>query len=310
MQFCPKCGKKSFGLCADCFLEEHPVKLKEFQLKVCKCGRFFYLDNWNADISLYLDKIVKKKLSVPHGITINKIKTKSKISEKRISLEIDLSGSYKNEPLLYKLHEDIKIIKTVCPDCSRLTSSYYEAVLQLRPEISVDMDPRVVSDKKKVHGGIDIYLTSLDYARQLGSNLRKKGFYLKESAEHGGVKNGREVHRTVISVKLPHFSEGDFLKIDDKIIQVIKSGHIVLCRDIVSKKERTLPLTRVSNAEIIADRKSIKKMIITKVTPSEIQLLDPHIHRTYDIYRKFKNLKAGDEIDTVKIHDKVYVLDK
>ena len=308
MQFCPKCGKKSFGICADCFLEEHPIKLKEFQLKVCRCGRFFYLDKWRTDIESHIERIVERKLTIPTGITIKKVKTKSKISDKKISLEVDLLGNYKNELILYKLHEDIKIIKTMCPDCSRLASSYYEAVLQLRPEISIDINQEFVSDKKKVQGGIDIYLTSLEYARQLAGNLRKKGFYVKESAEHIGMKDGKKLYRTFISVKSPNFSEGDFLKFDDKIFRVIKLGQTVLCRDVISKKEKTIPLSRVSDSEVIARSNEIKKMIVTNVTPNEIQLLEPHTHVTHDISGKFRDIKAGNEIATIKIDGKIYIL--
>jgi len=93
------------------------------------------------------------------------------------------------------------------------TDQYYEAKVQLRPynkevldyvKKAIDKNENVfISKEEKKKYGVDLLITSLKYAKILGSLLKKrfKGI-LKFSTTLYGMKDGKKVYRLTVLFKL------------------------------------------------------------------------------------------------------------
>ncbi|MBU5557542.1 MAG: NMD3-related protein [Candidatus Aenigmatarchaeota archaeon] len=104
----------------------------------------------------------------------------------------------------------------VCPDCSRALGGYYEAVLQLRGDISENVikyfereaakisavDARAFYSVKDVKEGFDVRIGSASAASKLARLLKEKyGAELKKSYKLVGRKSGKDIYRMFISVR-------------------------------------------------------------------------------------------------------------
>lgn len=309
--FCPRCGKRSRGICVNCFLEENPIKLKKIEIPLCSCGAYYYRGQWNTDLKGFLMDIIKRNLILPSEICLDNIKVIPKIEKGNISARIHLSGEYKGEKFIKEIETNIKTEAVKCKKCSRLSSCYYEAILQFRgisdPKSLVDQE--FISGIKRVQGGTNIYITSSKYARQIGSKLNRRGFFVKESAKLMGRRGGRDLYRIYISIKSPEFEVGDFLGYKKKIVQILEIGKIVMCRDILNRKKLALPLPVLKNARIIARKSDVRKAIVSAVRPDEIQVLDLETGNTYEIPGIFENLKQGKDIGILRLgRGEIYIV--
>ena len=70
--FCPRCGKEDDGLCANCYLELHPLKIKGFKIAGCSCGRYLYKGNW-VRIDEMIDDWVMRNILIAEEITIKDV---------------------------------------------------------------------------------------------------------------------------------------------------------------------------------------------------------------------------------------------
>lgn len=309
--FCPKCGKESRGVCISCLLKEKPIQIKPMKIALCICGRYRYQQLWGRNINESIDKIVKKSIIAPENLRIKDIKTKPTFGENKISLQIELTLEYAGVEAKHVFSSYIKVEKAVCPDCTKIKSTYYEAILQIRtkkPKPEVFIDPRYVSNVEEVKGGFDIYLTSTPYARRLKGDFKKRGYSVKESAKLYGRKDGRDLLRISISVKEPPFEVGDFINLEGKILYVCSTGKRVRCRDISSGQEITFDSHKLQDAEIVAKSSEAAEGVITMVSPNEIQVLDLSDNKTYELKNTGRRLKAGQIVKILKLGELVYIL--
>ena len=202
--FCPRCGKESGGLCTDCYLELHPVKVNEFKVTACSCGRYLHKGNW-VRMEGMIDDSVGRNLLIPDEITLQGVEIRHYIGEGRVNLEIEIVARYKEKVIEMKLKPEVRVEKQQCIVCSRQASGYYEAILQVRVEnhegVLDNLNPDFISKVERVRGGADIYLTSFRYAKQLGREFMNKGFSVKETRKQAGMRSGKSIYRTYLSVK-------------------------------------------------------------------------------------------------------------
>ncbi|MBN2013704.1 MAG: hypothetical protein JW778_00845 [Candidatus Altiarchaeota archaeon] len=308
--FCPKCGRKGRGLCVECFLEEHPIGLKPVRLSLCGCGNFMYGKSWLKNVRESIHGIVERNLELSEGINIKDLKVNPEFKEDRIDLMIQVKGEYNGETFTEVFPSRVRVSKAVCPECNKLRSGYYEAILQLRtkkkPEIEVDSN--FVSNVEKVRGGFDLYLTSLQYARQLKKIFRERGFSVNESSKLYGMKDGKNVYRVSIAVKEPHFSGGDFIEYGGDILKVVRMGKKILCRDVGTRKDRVINVDKAAQSRVVAHKSDLRDGIVTMVSPSEVQVLDLESNETHELRNEGLNLEPGQEINILKVGKKVYIL--
>ncbi len=204
--FCPRCGREGKGLCLECYLEGHPLIAERAELLCCNCGSVYYKGAWGLKTEEVIPEIVKNSLVVPEELTDIRLDLDSEIGDKEIKYTVTVRGKYMEEPFERVIPGSIKIRGGNCPSCGKLSSGYYEAILQFRTEKPMDLiekivDSSQVSRLEKVKGGVDVYVTSNSYGRKVMNKLRKKGFAVKDSAKLMGQRKGKEYYRVSFSIK-------------------------------------------------------------------------------------------------------------
>jgi len=134
-------------------------------------------------------------------------------------------------------------------------AKYYEGILQLRnpsPELlkyvykRIDKDNQAwISQEKKVKGGIDLYLSSQKYLRQLGKKLKERfPGSLKTSRKLFTVQRGtgKRLYRVTVLFRLYPFKAGSIIEISGEKYKVLRIDKQVTIQNTKSgKKEKIKP---------------------------------------------------------------------
>lgn len=345
--FCPECGstdKEMVGdICIDCFLKEFQmIELpKRIEVQICShCNSKLEEGKW-SDEFLPEDEIIYRALE-------RNIKIADEVSNEAINLEIDqvkgtIAGCYVevvgevHGVEIEETHEtEVKILKTVCPTCSKMQSGYYETVIQFRadnreikPEeyakadeiVERTLTKQAKSDKlaycpqiAKLKEGYDYYIGSFKSGKKVAENLTEEfGGIIKESPRliSEDKSTGKGLYRIWISVRIPEFEIGDFIRYEDKIMQVNSIGKSSLVgADISTGKKHNIPMKNMEDIELVKKEDEIETTTIISKSPSIIQILDPSDYSAVDLEMKdeFSAKNIGDEIRLIKIDNYIYLL--
>lgn len=304
--FCPLCGKEAKrGLCFECYFSRKPIEVEDFRVTKCSiCGKFFY-ESWNQEVDLLQ---VRRKIKPPEEIHISKSNIEVEEKEKYLKFFITVFGEYQGEKIEKKIEKDALITKKLCIECGRKTGGYFEAVLQFRGTNlnigQIRLDPNFVSKIDRLREGVDVKVTSRDYARKVSNDYVEKGFQIKRSKELGGVVDGNTVYRTYYSIRAQELKKGDFVFHKNKIYRIVSAEKILVCRDMTGK-EKTIA---AKNVEVAAKSEDMRKAVITFKNPEKAQIMDLSDYKNYDAENPETKLGPGDEVNYIKIKEKIYIL--
>ncbi|WP_407376665.1 60S ribosomal export protein NMD3 [Methanobrevibacter sp.] len=345
--FCPECGstdKEMVGdICIDCFLKEFQmIELpRRIEVQICShCNSKLEEGKW-SDEFLPEDEIIYRALE-------RNIKIADEVSNEAINLEIDqIKGTIANcyVEVVGEVHgveieethdTEVKILKTVCPTCSKMQSGYYETVVQFRADtreikaeeyaqadeiVERTLNKQSKRDKlaycpqiAKLKEGYDYYIGSFKSGKKVAENLAEEfGGIIKESPRliSEDKSTGKGLYRIWISVRIPEFEINDFIRYEDKIMQVKSiSKSSLVGVDIITDKAHNIPMKNMENIELVKKESEIETAMIISKSPSTIQILDPSDYSTVDLEMKdeFKDKNAGEEINLIKINNYIYLL--
>ncbi|MGZ7117558.1 MAG: 60S ribosomal export protein NMD3 [Methanobacterium sp.] len=345
--FCPQCGETDEelvdGVCKSCFLEglilaEIP---DELEITVCAhCQSRLISGKWQ-ELELSDEEIILN--------TLNKhLKLNKNVKNAEIDVEILLErGSIiecilhvKGEVLGQIIQQDyklnVKILRTVCPECSKFASGYYEAVIQLRAhnrtpdeeeimaidtliseninKISRKNKMAYITERATLREGIDYYVGSYKVAKRLVGTLKEHfGGTIKESPRLMGrdKSSGKDLYRTWISIRIPYFRVHDFIRYKNHLGSVMSiNGKKVLFEDLLTLNPISVQWRDYDKIETIAKKEEIKKTTVTAKTPNFIQVLHPNTYEPIDIEISEKNadIEIGSEIPVILLEGRVYTL--
>ena len=345
--FCPECGstdKEMVGdICIDCFLKEFQmIELPErIEVQICShCNSKLEEGKWS-------DEFIPEEEIIYRALEKN-IKIADEVENEDINLEIDqIKGTIAScyvevvgevhGTQIDEVHEtEVKLLKTVCPTCSKVQSGYYETVIQFRAD-SREIKPQeykkadevvertlIKQSKKdklaycpqiaKLKEGYDYYIGSFKTGKKVAEALTEEfGGIIKESPRliSEDKSTGKGLYRIWISVRIPEFEIGDFIKYENKIIQVsaiTKSS--VMGKELSNDKKHNIPMKNMEDIELVKKASEIETTTIISKSPSIIQILDPSDYSAVDLEMKeeFSDYNIGDEIRLIKIDDYIYLL--
>lgn len=211
-KICFLCGEPAVkeGYCEGHWGEKNPLIRLPEKVEAVQCPKCNLVKIRNRWVPPDLERIIKsyaKKLGEVDEWLVGTVKDKVKVH-----VSGWVKGRRKEEFHFVKL----KFIKNICPICGRLLGGYYEAKLQLRGEVTGPMlawireqtakiarkDRKAFYRHEMLKEGIDLYYGSKSAARKIANGLRKNfGAELKESFKVVGKKEGKELRRTIISVR-------------------------------------------------------------------------------------------------------------
>lgn len=345
--FCPECGsedKQMVGdICIDCFLKDFQmIKIPEnIEVKICShCNSRLEEGKWQESYipeeeiiyralerNIEIEDIVENEII---NLEINQMK--GTIAECFVEVTGEVYGVELNE----SYDSNVRIYKTVCPDCSKIQAGYYEAVVQFRADdrelkdneyekaneiVENTLNKQYNVDKlaycpnvAKLKEGYDYYIGSLKSARKVANNLKEEfGGIIKESPRliSEDKSTGKGLYRIWISVRLPKFEINDFIKFEDKILRVsdIDKNRTVAI-DIKTDKKHTIAWKNYESIELIKKEEDVETTSIISKSPSIIQILDPADYSAVDLEmdEKFNDYNIGDEVNILKIDNYIYLI--
>ena len=345
--FCVECGsteKKMVGnICIDCFLKDFQmIEIPErIEGQICShCNSKLEEGKWSEEY-IPEEEIIYRALE-------RNIKIADEVENEDINLEIDqIKGTIAScyvevvgevhGTQIDEVHEtEVKLLKTVCPTCSKVQSGYYETVIQFRAD-SREIKPQeykkadevvertlIKQSKKdklaycpqiaKLKEGYDYYIGSFKTGKKVAEALTEEfGGIIKESPRliSEDKSTGKGLYRIWISVRIPEFEIDDFIKYENKIIQVsaiTKSS--VMGQELSNDKKHNIPMKNMEDIELVKKASEIETTTIISKSPSIIQILDPSDYSAVDLEMKeeFSDYNIGDEIRLIKIDDYIYLL--
>ncbi|MCQ2964325.1 MAG: hypothetical protein MJ203_02010 [archaeon] len=345
--FCPECGatdvKMINGVCKDCFLKEYQLLKIPDNITVTVCSHC----NAKLEEGKWKDSYIPQEEIIYRALEKN-IEVDKLAENEEIELEIDqMRGTIAEcyvEAVATVLGEEVvethtpnvKINKSVCPDCSKRVAGYYEAVIQLRADsrelnneeignaeeiIKRTIEKQSKKDKlayipqiAKPKEGRDYYIGSLKSAKKVAEHLKEElGGTIKESPRliSEDKSTGKGLYRIWISVRLPKFEINDFVKYNKILAEVIAiDGNRIQIQNLENYEKIALKWREYDNIEKIATKEDIKKAIITAKSPNNIQVLDPEDYSPIDLEmnEKFEKYNIGEEIDVVKLENNLYLI--
>jgi nonsense-mediated mRNA decay protein 3 len=345
--FCPQCGRENEelfkGLCRSCFLtQSHLITLPpELEVELCAhCTSTHFGGKWQ-ELNLSEDDIIAKTVyeecildmyAEDVTLTLEIINQKGSVQE----LMVMAKGKVLGQSLERERRISVNIKRTVCPECSKFISGYYEAVIQLRADqrplkpdeiqkaddiISRRLEKLVrknrmayLTQKAELKEGVDYYLGSYKAARKISSGLKDQmGGIIKESPRIIGrdKSRGKDLFRIWISLRLPIFEKEDFLAYGDHLGQIVDlKGNKIILRDLDTMEITSQSWKEYSNLERVAKREDIHTTTITSKTPTSIQVLHPEKYQPHDldIRPELSFVNIGDQVKVVEIRKKLYIL--
>lgn len=339
MRFCVKCGKEIEkaldGCCSECYLDGRTFTTAphHVDLEVCAvCGEFLLGGKWvPADTRAAVEDAAVEKMGILNGSRVRSVATYSEEQDPRtylvkINTELAVEGSTTTSDC----STIVRIKNTVCKRCSRVQGNYYESILQLRSEEKalpentkndivsmvmnyVDQQSKTnrqyfVTKVEEMHGGVDIYLSSITLGRTIARMISDTySGETKESAKLAGRSpEGQDVYRITYLVRLPEFRVGDVVTKDGKYYKLSRilstGGRLISLKDFkeVHVRRADMPLIKVYRKE-----SELPEATVVSASPSEIQVLNPANYSTLDL-RIPSDASIGDTVRVIDIDGLLY----
>ena len=167
----------------------------------------------------------------------------------------------------------------------------------------------------KLKEGYDYYIGSFKFGKKVAENLKEEfGGIIKESPRliSEDKSTGKGLYRIWISVRIPEFEINDFVRFDNKIMQITGIGkNSFIGVDIQADKKHNIPMKNMEDIELVKKADEIETTTIISKSPRTIQILDPSDYSAVDLEMKeeFSDYNIGDEIKLIKIDNHIYLLD-
>ena len=343
--FCPECGSSDKemidNICIDCFLKDFQLLTipPHINVTVCShCNSKLEEGKW-IESNIPTEEIIYRALE--RNIKLEEIAKEEiidlKINKMRGSIAectIEAEAKVLNETIQETHKTNVQIKKSACPTCSKRNSGYYEAVIQLRAdERELTSEEKVyaeeiifntlnklfkkdklayIAEKLNPKEGTDYYIGSYKSAKKVLTSLRKNfGGIVKESPRliSQDKSTGKGLYRIWISLRLPKFQIGDFIKYNNRVGQILFIDNDKgIGIDLNTNENFSLPWNKYNNIEILKKREEIETTSIISKSPNMIQILEPNTYSAIDLEMKniYKNLNIGDEIELINKIKKQY----
>lgn len=345
--FCPECGstdKKMVGdICIDCFLKDFQmIELpKRIEVQICShCNSKLEEGKWSEEFipeEEIIYRALERNIEVADEVSNENIQLgieqmKGTIAECSVEAIGEVEGTQIEET-----HEtEVKILKTVCPTCSKVQSGYYESVIQFRADkreikaeeyakadeiVERTLIKQYKSDKlaycpqiAKPKEGYDYYIGSLKSGRKVAEALKEEfGGIVKESPRliSEDKSTGKGLYRIWISVRIPEFETGDFIKFEDKILYVNSiAKNSLVGEDISTNKKYNIPMKNMEDIELVKKADEMETTTVISKSPQIMQILDPIDYSAVDLDMKeeYDDYKVGDEVNLIRLNNNIYLI--
>ena len=339
---CPRCGEPSpLGLCDRCRLGMAVLLQTPDAVEVTACpvcGSHLVRGRWEKG-----DKPIEDLISdaVGEGIRIHQ-----DLMDPEISISVDkknatqyrvtvtLSGKFGEIPAEEERTVEATVRRATCERCSRMAGKYYEATVQVRgstaspapeeleearkiaeraTEAAFERGDRLsfIQETKVVKGGIDLVVGSTHQGRYIARAIQDRfGGTSGESYKLVGAKDGKNIHRTSILVRLPRLKAGDLVRARGAFLEVRGfEGKRTACRSLLNGNRIYLSIEESEDVLVVGNRSSAERGAVVAADRDVLEVLDPVSFRTVSASRPaLLTSGAGDEVEFLRFRGELVLL--
>ncbi len=340
---CFRCGKEHpepyliDGLCPDCFVEtEKPFVLDEhITVLVCaSCGSVLRGKIWlnRLEPEALIDHALAEHTAVRDGVEVVSLQREKVRGDARsFDLSVRVQLRVRGTAFARDFPTHIKVRTSLCDVCSRRAGSYFEAIVQVRA-FEGPLDPahkaRIRSEVEEgvarlataerdlfltkieeIHGGLDFYVSSTSAAQRIASGLRDElGATLLRSGKIAGVKDGSELQRVTLSVRLPRFIRNDVLVAGERVFLVQKvHAKSLVVTDLETGVQENKGEDWVKRASAPGAEASRGEAVVVSLGHDELQLLDPVSYATVTVRNWARHEPGEEKVPIVRFRGRLYL---
>lgn len=201
----------------------------------------------------------------------------------------------------------IQLKQATCQLCSRKRGNYYESIVQLRcvgrtlddGEVgrltaavaehlgaAERRDPSAfIARVEEVKGGADIYVGSTKAARSAARAVARSACgTLLETSKLAGRKEGKDMYRTTITIRVPPWRRGDILRFEGDLYAVRGFGDgRVLLTHLATEEGKAVDGDALSGVVALGTLGDIREAVVLSARGGEVLLLDPESLRPVEV---------------------------
>ncbi len=300
---CYLCGRREArieGLCEPCFLEQQPpLFFENLKILTCReCGNI-YFKAWR-DVSL--EHIIEEYINLENA--------HFQIEERGQAYSVTVVARQmfhegQTHPLVQQTQFLIHVKESLCGNCSKMLSGYYEAVLQVRRQghVLTDAEKEACSDIalstlrrndfisriRERKEGVDLYFSSAKAAKRTAEILRRRlGGSIKESYKTVGLdrQTYTDIKRGTILFSLPGYKPEEMVLLQNSVYRVSHADQKLHLKN--AEEERVLPWKEVEYLEkknqisvLSSSNYQLMECQVLDVTPSHVLVMRPDFTTVY-----------------------------
>ena len=339
---CPKCGEpSSLGLCDQCRLEmatllECPDRV---EVTLCPvCGSHLVRGRWQ-DSQVPVEDLISDAVAEAIGLHKDLKDPEVDLSvEKRRATQylvaVHLAGTFGELRAEEKCIVAAVVRRATCERCSRMAGNYYEAIVQVRGSARAPASEELeesrkiaeaqtescllrgdrlsfIQESKDVKGGINLVVGSTQQGRLIARAIQERfGGSTQESYKLVGMKDGKNVYRTSILVRLPRLKSGDLIRAKGAFLEVRGfEGKRTACISLHEGNTVYLSEEDAKEVLVVGNRSSAEMAVVVAGDRDVLEVLDPESYRTVSASRPGPlKAGAGDEIEFLRFRGDLILL--
>lgn len=341
--FCVECGKETSiykkGVCIKCYINStaftHGPEILNL-IQCSKCGVYKYKNNWvkqsNHDI---IRRIIKDTYKIAPELQHIDYNLDCEPTTSQFTCILTITATLQKHPIAESHQIQIRVSHIVCDVCSKQYGGYYEAILQIRADnrkLTKKEDQNIteiientiqsehakgnrklfITDFAEEHGGLDFYLSERGSAYTLAKKIQSTfGGELKQSSSTVGMKEGREITRVTILLRLPEYQTGDFLKIKKKYYQIQRlTGQKIYLIGLSDWEEKSVENRDLKNFYVYNAKDYCKQMILVSQTSKSVQLMDKKNYSISEVNKPKDITFQNNDVDVFFKDDSIFLIPK
>lgn len=340
---CPKCGGPSNeGLCDLCALESTELLScpERIEITVCSvCGAKLIKGKWvpsQASAGELAYDAACSAICAHEGLSKPNLDVKLiKTGATRYMAMADLKGTFRSMPAEAGCQFEVRILSMACDRCSRRAGRYFESTIQIRAssrepteremEVSKKMALEMaeagykhgdqlsfVQDIKETQGGLDIVLGSTQLGRQISKVISERfGGRITETSKLVGQRDGRDLCRSTLLVRLPRFKLGDIIRFRGAVHEVAGfEGKRIYLTTLKGGHKTVITDDEVEDARILGNRNKARKATVVAGDERILEIMDPDTYKVVLASRPHGlEVQPGQEVQIVRAGDEYIVLE-
>ena len=341
-QICPRCGEPlQDGICDSCTRQTYALLEKPILLKLRTCPECLAADTghgWSPPGEVekkgllnVAGEMIKSELKIPQPgrlleLEIEPLGYDEYMVDFKLKVRVDVDGVTVDR----EGRARVKTRRSLCDSCSRAAGSYYEATIQFRardrkpdskeiekfveiiyPIIDEQRErgdqKSFVTDVYELKEGVDFLIGSAKVARRIATRIASEfGADIIETSTLAGRKDGRELYRITISIKLPRFQAGDVVSSGKNLMVVEKAGKRLKGYMLPSHEHEEVD---PEGAILIGNLADSRTGVVVAVESGAVQVIEPWGNHCVVLRSPGKTrLSDGEDVPLMRVDDEIFIL--